>query len=649
MRVPARKITPLLSIRTRLIAVLAGVAVVSVLVTAWLAFQDAESALREQSFAKLTAVREIKANQVEDYFQIISDQVAALSENRMVIDAMEGFSRQLPLLEEELGLTDAQWETRDVGLQRYYQTEFLPRLNANLLTPTSVDPYWPSDRTTRTAQQEFISTNPFDTGEKDRFDGLGTTSYGRTHRLYHPILRRFQQRFGYYDLFLVDSRTGQIVYSVFKEVDFGTSLLDGPYRGTNLGQVFRATRSADRDAVRLADFEPYDPSYAAPASFIASPIYDGDEQIGVLIFQMPVDRLNSIMTSKERWSEVGLGDTGETYIVGPDFTLRNQSRFLLQYRDAYLEQLAEAGVAMKTVQAIDALNSSIGLQPSRTQGTEAALAGEVGTATFRDYRDVEVLSAYRPLAIAGLQWALMSEIDEQEALQPARDLRNRILWWLLILTGVIVVIAAWFARTLTRPLKRLSASAATIAAGDLDVQIDTAGADEIGELARSFAEMQRSVADLVAGQERQIEALTTPLIPLRNDVVVLPIVGELDPRRSEKLSDGLVKGTYERSARVAIIDLTGTKTTSDTEADHAALEVLMRGIRSVRLLGVDVVITGTPAQLAKRIAASELDLSGIWTEPTLQMGIDRAAHVRRGTEHHAADNAGAAMEAEDDG
>jgi rsbT co-antagonist protein RsbR len=195
---------------------------------------------------------------------------------------------------------------------------------------------------------------------------------------------------------------------------------------------------------------------------------------------------------------------------------------------------------------------------------------------------------------------------------------------------IVIIIAIWFSSRLVRPINRLAESASAIAAGDLDTDVDTGGSDEIGDLARSFAEMQHSVRDLVTGQERQIEALTTPLIPLRDDVVVLPIVGELDSRRIEKLGDGLVAGVYERGARAAIIDLTGSRTTHDPAADEEALAVLLRAMQSVRLLGVDVVITGMQAEVATRFTASDLDLSGILTEPTLQMGIDRAARVRRG-------------------
>ncbi|MDB2416509.1 hypothetical protein N9W42_04000, partial [Pseudomonadales bacterium] len=76
------------------------------------------------------------------------------------------------------------------------------------------------------------------------------------------------------------------------------------------------------------DYQPYLPSHNAPAAFFASPIFQGEEQFGVLIFQIPVDQINNVMTGNQQWTEHGLGASGETYLVGQDFTLRSASRFL---------------------------------------------------------------------------------------------------------------------------------------------------------------------------------------------------------------------------------------------------------------------------------------------------------------------------------
>lgn len=607
-----------MTIRAKILIILSTVAIVSAGISSLLGYRTARKALERQSFDKLTAVREMKANQVEDYFQQIVDQIVTFSRSRMTVDAMRAFGNAFSELENEVGWGEQEIEDADLELRLYYQKEFLPRLNANLESAANLSSYWPTDRSSRVLQYQFIAANPFETGSKENLDEPGETSaYGRAHRLYHPIIRDYLERFGFYDIFLVDHETGHIVYSVFKEVDFGTSLLSGPYRETNLARAFRAAReAASQDFVLLVDFEPYHPSYAAQASFIASPIYDDSVMVGVLIFQMPVDRINDIMTSKQEWSRVGLGRSGETYIVGSDYKLRNQSRFLIEDRDNYLKMITRIGTPDATIEAISNLDSSIGLQEVQTEGTRAALAGETGTRIFPDYRGVPVLSAFKPLEVRDMDWVIMSEIDEAEALEPARSLRNWVLVWLAILIGASVAAAMVFSRGLTRRLGALSATAAQLADGLLYVEVDTSGRDEIADLSKSFEAMRQSLVELVEKQEADIEALSTPLIPLQDDVVAMPLVGDLDPKRIDKARQTLVEGLHARGAKAALLDLTGVP-----RLDTGSAEALLSAAKAAQLLGAKVVITGMRPEIAASIADLGLHLDGVATERSLQSGI----------------------------
>ncbi len=101
-------------------------------------------------------------------------------------------------------------------------------------------------------------------------------AYVAAHRLYHPIFRDYLKKFGYYDIFIINEKTGDIIYSVSKEIDFATSLLTGPHKKSNLANAFRATKgSTDSEFIRAEDYSPYLPSYNSPAAFITTPIFDG--------------------------------------------------------------------------------------------------------------------------------------------------------------------------------------------------------------------------------------------------------------------------------------------------------------------------------------------------------------------------------------
>ena len=98
---------------------------------------------------------------------------------------------------------------------------------------------------------------------------------------------------------------GDLIYTVFKELDYATNLQSGEFRDTDLGNAFRAARdAAQRDSHHFFDFKPYAPSHGAPASFISTPILDRDGKLqGVLVFQMPIDRLNQVMQTSAGMGE----------------------------------------------------------------------------------------------------------------------------------------------------------------------------------------------------------------------------------------------------------------------------------------------------------------------------------------------------------
>ncbi len=497
-----------LKIRTKIRIAFAFIAIAAVSVIGYLAYSSGKSAHEEEAFKKLTAIREMKAGQIEAYFQLISDQVITLSEDRMTIAAMRGFEDGFRFIASELDYSPSEMEAIQGELTTYYEDEFIERLIFNLLEDISAPAYVPADETTQILQYLYAASNPNLVGSKHLLDDAGDGSiYSNIHETYHPIISNYSDRFGYYDIFLVDL-DGNIVYSVFKEVDYGTSLLTGLYSETNFADVYRQALDAeDKSFSALVDFQPYQPSYDAPAAFVASPIYDDDEKIGVLVFQMPIGRIDDIMTSNQQWEDVGLGESGETYILGDDSTLRNQSRFLIEDEENYLQTLKDRDVPIPTVARIRSLNTTIGLQQVTSEGGVAALSGEEGEAIFPDYRGVSVLSSYKPLDIAGVNWAIMSEIDETEAFQFITELGNRTLAFLGFTIVGVIVAATWFSRSITNPLSKLTGYSRALSKHDFgqnepfahSAELDeiSVGEDEIGELAGAFQVMQTELDDSI--------------------------------------------------------------------------------------------------------------------------------------------------------
>ncbi|MDA9372285.1 hypothetical protein N9R09_04235 [Porticoccaceae bacterium] len=157
--------------------------------------------------------------------------------------------------------------------------------------------------TARYLQYHYISNNHFPLGKKHQLEHADNQSlYSRVHVQFHHVFEEYQNEFGYYDIFLIDNPTDDIVYSVFKEVDFATNLRSGPFRKSNLADAFDAVNELTMaDEVAFIDFDYYRPSYGAPAAFVATLVYDNEVPIGTLVFQFPLDKLNAIMTDDGMW------------------------------------------------------------------------------------------------------------------------------------------------------------------------------------------------------------------------------------------------------------------------------------------------------------------------------------------------------------
>ena len=453
--------------------------------------EQASKDFQQKAQDQLVSMRDVKKSQIELYFGSIRDQLTSFAEDRMVVDAMRDLGSSFRNYRSELKLTPERELAQRTELQTYYTNEFSQEF-AKQNSGQTIDTghiFEQLDPESVALQHAYIRANQNPLGSKHLLDTADeTTTYGKLHALYHPVIRNFLTRFGYYDVFLVDSETGDVVYSVFKELDFTTSLKDGPYSSTNFAEAFRkANDSAEKGVVQLVDFKPYGPSYGAPASFIAAPIYDGEKKLGIAMFQMPVDRVNAIMGLRS-----AMGETGETYLVGPDLLMRSNSHrdkenrsIVNSYR--YPEKGCVATVPVKS-----------------------ALAGDSKVEVTENYLGDRVVSAYAPITLLGLKWAVIAEIAEKEAYAAAANIavastqanRNGMYWGigLSVAMGLLVTVFAYFtANQILKPINNTIETLKDIAQGegDLTRRLDATRKDELGDLSRWFNQFVERVHDVI--------------------------------------------------------------------------------------------------------------------------------------------------------
>lgn len=135
-------------------------------------------------------------------------------------------------------------------------------------------------------------------------------------------------------------------------------------------------------------------------------------------------------------------------------------------------------------------------------------------------------------------------------------------------------------------------------------------------------ERLRAQAEVIAAQKRMLRELSTPLVPITNEAVALPLIGAIDAHRAGQIMETLLEGVTAREASVVIIDITGV-----TTVDTLVANTLVQVARAVRLIGARVILTGISAEIAQTLVGLGADLRSIETRATLQDGIALALQL----------------------
>ena len=567
-----------LSIQSKMIVLLLAVSLCSIAVIAGIGYRSAKEALTASVENQLQGVRVAKTTTLKEMLGALRDQAILMSDSRMVIDAMLSFNRGYRDLSSKTLSSDQQEQ-----VQNFYRDDFLPKLAPRLEGQPVLDQYLPTSPAERYLQYQYIAANPHPYLQKQ---GLiqavnDETLYGQTHAKFHPFFARAVKIFGFEDMMLVDPETLDVVYSYQKTTEFASNLRTGPYSNTNLGDRVRAIRAArDRDDFKIADFEPFRPSLGSSMGFAMSPIFDGTTMVGILVLQFPIELFNRVLTGDDNWTGEGLGKTGECYVVGPDKTMRSRSRFMRTDPKAFYESLREAGVNAKTIAAIERQGSAMNLLSVTTPGVEKALRGQSGLEVTTDYRGKRVLSAYGPLELESLRWAVIADMDEEEATAPIRKFGRRVVIASSAMALLVSLLALISSYALTRPLRALTEGARRLGAGQTDVKVRVSSRDEFGELAGVFNEMAdniRTQTDRLEDQVSKNQELLLSILPAS----AVAQRQEGDERASREFSDVSVLfceilGLEEFSERVsdakALSALGDLIATFDEAADKLAIE-----------------------------------------------------------------------------
>lgn len=320
--------------------------------------------------------------------------------------------------------------------------------------------------------------------ESDNSNEFDKNSSNRsTHRTYNDIFldinkyfTKYAEVYGYNDILILSWDSGQVLYTMKNGSDFGANLNKGEFKYSQLTKLWEKVKNGNRHVI--TDMSEYLPSNNEPTMFIGGPVTVNGEPKGIIVLRISSENINNIMLERK-----GLGETGETFLVGDDLLMRSDSRF--RGKSTILKEVID------TVPGHSAQNDTKG---------EAIEDG---------YRGNRVLSIYSDLGFneyfnTDFEWTIIAIIEENEINKPIRDLTYKIILSSLIVIFTALIFALGFSRSLSKPLIAMKKTAHILASGDFSKKIEKISSDEIGDLAVSLNSMSSQLEDLFSKHKNQL-------------------------------------------------------------------------------------------------------------------------------------------------
>jgi len=502
-----------LSVRSKIIIAFVSLTLLAVVVVSWIGYVSARSSLRAVSERQLMGLQRTKSAMVKATLDAARNEVLSLSASQLVQDASEELNAAYRQLSREPVTPEMKAE-----VERFYRDEFVP----GLVKRTSMSPpegsLLPTTSTGMYLHYHYIATGPKPYGAKRLNQSVTDKSaYAKAVARFLPELNVVVVRLGLENITLVDPETMEVFFSLEESTVLGTNLMSGPYASTNMSALGRKLQnSRNEDDYKVADFEAYPPALGSPKAFVGTPVFVGPRMSAIMMLRIPNEPIAKALSGNRSWEAEGLGKTGEVFLLGPDQTMRTDSRFLIEDPAAFIKTLRQSTLTSGNVDNIEKLGTTILTVPGNREVAVAALRGETGLKRITDYRGVPVLEAYGPVDLDSVRWAVIAKIDEAEMMAPLRDYAIRVLAWGVGLSLLATMLALMGAHELTKPITALVRAAKQVSQGALDVEVEVNAQDEYREFGEVFNEMVlnlRTSRQQLQHQVMENERLLLSLLP----------------------------------------------------------------------------------------------------------------------------------------
>ncbi len=281
--------------------------------------------------------------------------------------------------------------------------------------------------------------------------------YIRNYNKYINYLTKYINSYNFDDLYLLSVNEGAVLFSVNKKTELGNSLSALTYKNSSLVTIWK-TVSKSRD-IEIQDYSAYSSDLAKPYILIGSPVFRGDDMIGVIILQLSEKDVDNIVRDRS-----GLGSTGESFIAG-----LNAER-IPELRSSMILQKGQIG---------DQING---------RHIDAVLKkGEAGSDIITQKDGIDYITSYERLNIKGLRWGIISNVQKDEVLAQVTDLISYSSLMAIVLLLVVFIVGYNIANQITHPILQIKENLLMLSLGKLPKgTIEVKTSNEIGEIQSAF-------------------------------------------------------------------------------------------------------------------------------------------------------------------
>lgn len=479
------------SLKKKLVITFLIVGISPMIISNVIAFKGSNAEMSKEARERASIVALSKASQFKMYFDSLSASLVDLSASPASLQALTDLSSTFESFAPNEN--SESFKAQRAEVESYYTktfgSEYEKKSDEKFVAGSVISKL---DPITVAAQHDFIVKNENPLGKKDQLVSPShKTAYGEVHAKYHTYFRDYITRHALYDLFLVNA-DGRVIYTVFKETDFGTSLKSGPWSDSGLARVYKAASSLKQGEMHIEDYARYAPSYEAPAWFASTPIFRGGRYVGALIIQIPMELVTNAANDR-----TGLGEKGEILFIGKDGKLRADT-----FRNKSTHNVAKA----------------FDIGPGVSVDSEAvkhALAGETGSVFNKSYDGTKTIAYFMPIKLGNLTWYAITELDRKEVEAGIDRIGSILLLVGLFGSVLICIVAMLFGSSISKSLTAIAdilnkssheVSSSSLQSAESATQLSEAATEQAASLQQTMASIEEISAMVAQNADSAVKA-----------------------------------------------------------------------------------------------------------------------------------------------